>query len=80
MKSPGILNKKEDGTFEYQIINEWQLCPKCNGFGGWNRYDYNDFIKKGGTTAPTENSLHWVKCDLCNGKMIISNVNGQPPE
>lgn len=77
MKAPGILNKKEDGSFDYQIINEWQLCPKCNGFGGWNKYDYDSFIKKPSTT---EESLQYVICDLCNGKKIISKVNGLPPD
>lgn len=78
--TPGILNKKEDGTFDYQIINEWQLCPKCNGFGGWNKCNYESFIKKHETTAPKEESLEYVLCDLCNGKKIISKVNGLPPE
>lgn len=66
----GILSKKEDGTFEYQIINEWQLCPKCNGKG---------------SIATGVVSTEWVfsdtveTCDLCNGKKIISKVNGLPP-
>ena len=71
-RSPGILNKKEDGTFEYQIINEWQLCPKCVGTGliwGAN-WPYSQMII---STAP-------VECDLCNGKKIISKINGLPPQ
>lgn len=63
----GILSKKEDGTFEYKVINEWQLCPKCNGTGAmsimWPGYVIN-------TEAP---------CDLCCGKKIISKVTGIPP-
>lgn len=64
----GILSKKKDGSFEYQIINEWQLCPKCNGVGQM----YNNVYVQ--TTAAL------LTCDLCNGKKIISKVNGQPPE
>lgn len=70
-KPTGILIINPDSKVEYQIINEWQLCPKCNGSGlvlnlGW---PYSDTLI---STAP-------VICDVCNGKKIISKVNGLPP-
>jgi len=63
----GILTTDENGEFTYKRWNEWQLCPKCNGFGGWHK----------GTTEP---SLEYINCDVGNGKKIISKINGQPPE
>ncbi|HYF69102.1 MAG TPA: hypothetical protein VD884_13255 [Ohtaekwangia sp.] len=71
MKTPGILNKKEDGSFEYQIINEWQLCPLCHGTGLiWQKGWPNAYATI--STAP-------ITCDLCEGEKIISKVNGKPP-
>lgn len=50
-------------------INEWQLCPKCSGEGTFER------IAKYESLPPIT-----VICDLCNGKKIISKVNGLPPQ
>ena len=71
MRQQGILSKKEDGTFDYKVINEWQLCPKCSGVGSYINneiWNYQTTI----STAP-------VTCNVCWGKMIISKVNGLPP-
>lgn len=75
MCTPGILNKKEDGSFEYQIINEWQLCPKCNGEGKIVGCS-TTLLKEDGSKEIIETTY---PCDLCNGKKIISKVNGLPP-
>lgn len=72
--TPGLLTKKDDGSFEYKIINEWQLCPKCNGEG------YRTPIPGGYEEAELRlKGLKNAICDLCNGKKIISKVNGLPP-
>jgi hypothetical protein len=60
MKTPVIPSK-----MTYQVINEWQLCPKCEGSG--NMYD-RTIVKD---SEP-------LKCNLCNGKMVISKCNGLP--
>jgi len=71
-KPTGILTTNKDGTIDYKVINEWQLCPKCNGTGlmlhhqMWNNYSTI-------STAP-------CTCDVCEGKKIISKINGLPPE
>ncbi len=64
----GIIQTKEDGTLEYKSLNEWQLCPKCNGKGSWEDMVPGIFV------------LMNVMCDLCNGKKIISKIDGNPPE
>lgn len=46
-------------------LNEWQLCPKCKGNG-------EVFASR------FANAL--IMCNLCNGKKIISKVNGLPPQ
>ena len=43
----------------------WQKCPVCNGTG-----KSADFVTTS-STIPV--------CDVCNGKKIISQVNGLPP-
>ena len=48
----------------------WQICPKCNGDGDLLRYNSPSIM--GTNAAPI--------CDVCNGKKIISNVTGLPPE
>lgn len=47
-------------------MNNWQLCPKCNGTGMFTCYGhaYTD------TGEP---------CDLCNGHKIIGSFTGKPP-
>lgn len=59
--------KEESPTFTGKITipNEWQLCPKCNGSGETKVTNYADTL---------------FKCDLCNGKKIISKVTGEPPK
>ena len=44
----------------------WQCCPKCAGEG--------IVSTKGLSSATTE------KCDVCNGKKIISKITGLPPQ
>ena len=43
----------------------YQRCPICEGLGRVER-------------AP--NSSVWAKCDVCDGKKIISSLTGLPPE
>lgn len=50
-----------------RVMNEWQLCPKCKGEGFYERII---------TGRPGYNAI----CDVCNGKKIISKVNGLPPQ
>ncbi len=42
----------------------WQKCPICNGTG---------------RTHNTLSSLSFEICSTCNGKKIISELNGLPP-
>jgi len=44
----------------------WQLCPKCNG-----ERMIHPFPAK---------SAELVICDVCNGKSIISSLDGLPPD
>jgi len=46
-------------------MNNWQLCPKCNGQGT----NYNN-------NAITTSCI----CDLCNGHKVISAFTGKPPQ
>lgn len=46
-------------------MNNWQLCPKCNGQGT----NYNN-------NAINTSCI----CDLCNGHKIISAFTGKPPQ
>ncbi|MFH2031475.1 MAG: hypothetical protein ABIJ40_12815 [Bacteroidota bacterium] len=43
----------------------WQLCPACNGTG----FHY--------PVASTANNSEY--CKVCDGKKIISKINGRPP-
>lgn len=71
------MNMAKIDPVEFTVtINEWQLCPKCSGQG---------FVSKPSGLAG--DVLTWSSsttaahvCDLCNGKKIISKVNGLPPE
>lgn len=56
--------------------SDWQICPKCSGQG---------IVSKPTDIAGDIN--YWsgsqfsnYKCNLCNGKMIISKQTGFPPE
>lgn len=49
----------------------WQLCPKCNGEG---EYVFRNFRET--DSSPKD---MYRKCKVCNGKMIISTMNGLPP-
>ncbi len=42
----------------------WQKCPICNGTG---------------KILNTLSSSCFTICDTCNGKKIISELNGEPP-
>lgn len=48
-------------------LHEWQLCPKCGGIGMMTVM-YPGYVIN-----------QTAICNLCNGKMIISRVNGLPP-
>jgi hypothetical protein len=52
---------------QQQIFHEWQLCPKCVGTG------LMTVMYPGYVIDQT------ALCDLCNGKKIISKLNGLPP-
>ena len=55
------------------IVNGWQVCPKCLGQGVvW--FPPNQPMNEtfSGNGEP-------FKCDLCNGKKIISERTGLPP-
>lgn len=45
----------------------WQKCPACEGVGG--------------TPGPCAPGMaeHLVRCTVCDGKKIISAINGLPP-
>ena len=64
---PAIDGYAELATVFYNQY--WQLCPKCNGDGDLFRYNSPSIM---GTNARPI-------CDVCNGKKIISTVNGLPP-
>ena len=41
----------------------YQICPKCEGTG----------------TIWTVSAIQTARCPVCEGKMIISTLTGQPP-
>lgn len=43
----------------------WQTCPICSGVG---------------TQLPKYTNYTAEKCDVCNGKKIISELTGLPPK
>lgn len=43
----------------------WQLCPKCNGTGGYYNANFMAITSI---------------CDVCNGLKIISKLTGKPPK
>lgn len=47
-------------------MNNWQLCPKCNGTGRMQQQ-----------YATVTSSF--TNCDVCNGAKIISSLTGLPP-
>mgnify|MGYP003590767472 FL=1 len=46
-------------------MGNWQKCPLCNGTG-------KDVVTKINETSSV--------CSVCNGKKIISTLNGNPPK
>lgn len=48
-------------------INLWQVCPKCEGSG--IAMNFNNEVPM---TTDT--------CDVCEGKKIISQQTGKPPQ
>ena len=46
-------------------MGNWQKCPVCNGTG-------KDVVTKINETSSV--------CSVCNGKKIISTLNGNPPK
>lgn len=55
----------------------WQVCPLCKGDGFISNplSDHNMGFMQGGQFRFTNES----PCTVCNGKKIISQLNGQPP-
>jgi len=51
--------------------NVWQLCPKCNGTG--------EVVETYYDSEKTTFNIHYIKCLICEGKMIISSITGKPP-
>ena len=56
------------------MLSNWQACPKCNGQGIMNKPPYVAGDQQGWTSGQMSHT-----CDVCNGKKIISIMNGKPP-
>lgn len=54
------IDKLRKQVDEKPVFGEWQLCPKCNGYGQL----FNSVLYPG-------TAIGWYSCDICCGAKII---------
>lgn len=73
-KEPEVISMPTD---EGKSLNNWQLCPKCEGSGYKRRLIIKEWVSRG---FPSGCDYESVPCLICNGTGIISTLTARPPE